>query len=79
MDFITALKRGDHLIWDAPHVASGPVFIVVTRVARDESWADLELFTWAVSWHRRMPLPMPRGNIRFESWDAKDLLSHAPT
>lgn len=75
MAFITSLRRGDHLIWTA--AGGRQVYIVVTRVARDTSWADLRMFTWAMSWAKRMPLPMPRKHVRFENWDSRDLARDA--
>jgi hypothetical protein len=69
--FITHLARGDHLIWQQNETTS--VYIIVTHVARDESWVDLHMFTFAVSWTKRMPMPMPRRNIRYEGWDSVDL------
>lgn len=41
------------------------VFIEVTRVARDGSWADLRCCTWAVMWTKRQPLPLPEGTCGF--------------
>lgn len=76
MAFITHLVRGDHLIWEpSPH--DGRVYIVVTRVARDDSWADLRMYTFASTWTKRMPMPMPMRNVRFDAWDAVDLARDA--
>jgi len=63
------------MVWQPKKSAA--VFIIVTRVARDGSWADLRMFTWAVSWTRRMPMPMPKANIEFRKWDAEDLAKQA--
>lgn len=32
------------------------LFITVTRVARDQSWADVVVQNWAVQWRKRQPL-----------------------
>lgn len=69
--WITSLRRGDHLVWRVP--GGSPVYILVTRVARDTSWADLRMHTWALSWAKRMPLPMPSDNVYFRDWNATDL------
>lgn len=51
---IKDVKRGDRLIWQ-------DVEILVIRVARDKSWADVrcrDLESGAV-WSKRQPLPLP--------------------
>ena len=51
------------------------VFIEVLRVARDRSWADIFVCTWAVAWRKRQPLR--RGRLPFPAerldWDRSDL------
>lgn len=51
-------RRGDLYVADADKRPSARVFIEVTRVAKDGSWADLKCMTWAVMWTNRHPLPL---------------------
>lgn len=51
------------------------VYISVTRVARDGTWADLVCCTWAALWHKRQPLRL--GHLPFPAepfdWAMSDL------
>jgi hypothetical protein len=48
----TVLRRGDELDWMGVH-------LVVTRVARDGSWADVQCRSGEHTWTKRQPLPLP--------------------
>lgn len=48
------VKRGDQFVQKHPD-ARWPLFIEVTRVARDGSWCDIRVLTWATAWTKRMP------------------------
>lgn len=56
---ISDLKRGDWLTWQG-------VEILVTRVARDASWADIRCKELGSNyeWRKRQRLPMPEGTER---------------
>lgn len=66
------IKRGDQYVLE--HDGRVVYFILVTRVAKDGSWADIRVMNWAVSWGKRLPLPFPMtaGMIKRE-WDGEDL------
>lgn len=65
------MKRGDRFVAypDAP--PRQRLFGEVTRVARDGSWADVRVCTWAVMWTKRQPLPLPASEMR--DWTQDDL------
>lgn len=48
--------KGEEYIAYADRRPAERVFIRVTRVARDGSWADIVCMTWAVLWRKRQPL-----------------------
>ena len=50
------MKRGDLLVAYPNERPCRRVYIYVTRVARDGSWADIQCGTWAVMWTKRQPL-----------------------
>jgi len=66
------VRKGDRYVYGDD---SKPYFIEVTRVARDQSWADIRVCNWAVMWTKRQPLPVPG---RREDWTWIDVLSFAP-
>lgn len=47
------VRKGDRFVQQGD--ARWPLFIEVTRVARDGSWCDIRCCTWAVMWTKRMP------------------------
>lgn len=47
------------------------VFVTVTRVAVDGSWADIVCQTWAVQWRKRQTLPLP--SCERKDWNGRDL------
>jgi hypothetical protein len=50
------MKRGDLFLSSPGKRLAHQHLISVTRVARDESWADIQVRTWAVMWSKRQPL-----------------------
>jgi hypothetical protein len=52
----STLKAGDEFVAYPECSPRQRVFIRVTRVARDGSWADIACRTWAVEWRKRQPL-----------------------
>jgi hypothetical protein len=56
-DRISTVKRGEHYRWEG-------VRMVVTRVAKDGSWADIACASGDGQWRKRQPLPMPLGTER---------------
>jgi hypothetical protein len=53
---MTALRKGDRLKWDG--AASYDIW--VTRVAKDQTWADIFVYDngTRASWSKRQPLPL---------------------
>lgn len=53
------MKRGDRFLWN------GDVAVIVTRVARDGTWADMSCRfvlggkPWGKPWTKRHALPLP--------------------
>lgn len=63
-------EKGDTYRWKIQD--SSPVYLLVNRVARDGSWADIRCVTWSASWKKRQPLPLPEGTERY-MWTQADL------
>lgn len=60
-----------------------PHFIEVTRMARDGSWADIRVYTWAVTWAKRMPISGIRNLLDAKvfaraEWTHDDILATVP-
>lgn len=51
------LKRGDLFVAYPGHRFADRLFVEVTRTAKDGSWADIKVCTWAVMWTKRQPTP----------------------
>lgn len=69
------LRRGDQFVVYADRRPAERVYGEVTRVAKDQAWADIRFCTWAVMWAKRMPLcdgEMPIGTT-WQMWDRRDL------
>jgi hypothetical protein len=67
--------KGQRWIAYADRRPAERVFIYVTRVARDGSWADIQCHTWAVMWAKRQPLcggVLPGGAVQ-RHWNQSDL------
>jgi hypothetical protein len=69
-----ALVRGDRFVWtpSAKHRPRDLLFLEVRRVAKDGTWADIAVCTWAVMWTKRQQLPLPEGTSRYD-WSTADL------
>ena len=69
------MRRGDQFVVYTDRPPRDRVYGVVTRVARDGTWADIRCCTWAVMWSKRMPLKdgeMPLGTS-WQTWSQADL------
>lgn len=75
---ITRVTTGDKFIWHRPNGPDTPVYVEVTRVARDGSWADIHCSTWCSFWTKRQRMPLPAGCRPFR-WTSKDLDREAGT
>jgi len=62
-------KRGDRYISDTD--PTQPLFIAVTRVSKNRTWADIKVRTWRTSWTKRQPLPIPG---RRANWTEQDIV-----
>lgn len=81
-----AVKRGDKFVHHNEDEGAWPLFIEVTRVARDGSWCDIRCYTWAMTWTKRMPqgmAPMLASEAPFrvvrEDWTPADVLRSEPS
>jgi hypothetical protein len=52
-------KRGDRFVAYADRRPRDKLFVEVTRVARDGTWADIRVCNCFVMWTKRQPLPLP--------------------
>jgi len=50
------IGRGDTFISYPQERLARRHLVIVTRVAKDHSWADIAVTTWAVAWSKRQPL-----------------------
>ena len=69
------IKRGDRLVAYPDQRPAHRLFIEVTRVAKDGTWADIRVCTWAVMWTKRQTLDehgLPPES-RDGAWDQRDL------
>jgi hypothetical protein len=53
---MTRLGKGDRLVAFKDDRPCRRLYIEVTRVARDGTWADIRVSTWAVMWTKRQKL-----------------------
>lgn len=72
----TRIKKGDLFVAYPDNRPCERLYITVTRVARDGTWADIHVQTWAVAWTKRQKLTDAGGlpDARDGEWDARDLL-----
>ncbi len=56
-ELISTVKCGEHYRWEG-------VRMVVTRVAKDGTWADIACAVGDSQWRKRQRLPMPIGTER---------------
>jgi hypothetical protein len=59
-DEVTQVEKGHCFVWQTDRYPD-PVYCVVTRVARDGSWADLRCRGGSAAWTKRQPLPLSPG------------------
>jgi hypothetical protein len=52
-------KRGDRFIAYGDHKPSARLYLEVTRVAKDRTWADIRVCNCYVMWTKRQKLPLP--------------------
>ena len=68
------VERGQRYVAYPDERQARRVFIEVTRVAKDGSWADIRCYTWAAMWTKRQPLV--DGTLRYavlRDWNQSDL------
>jgi hypothetical protein len=65
------MKRGDRFVAYPDCPPRQRLFGEVTRVAKDGSWADIKVCTWAVTWTKRQVLPLPESEMR--EWGPEDI------
>jgi hypothetical protein len=53
------VKRGDRLIAYPDAAPKSRLFVEVTRVAKDGTWADIKVCNCFVMWTKRQRLPLP--------------------
>lgn len=71
----TTVTKGDRFVAYADQRPARRLYIEVTRVAKDGTWADIKVCTWAVGWTKRQTLDhrgLPPASDLYE-WDALDL------
>lgn len=69
------IRRGDRLIAYHDHPPCWRLYIEVTRVARDQTWADIRVCNCYVMWTKRQKLD-ERGlppAAELMDWDQRDL------
>lgn len=79
------VRKGDMFIQHGGG-ARWPLFVKVTRVARDGTWCDIRCFTWAVTWAKRMPEgisgpmldPESPMYLRRQDWTFDDVFASEP-
>ena len=71
---LRVIARDDLFVAYADRRPSERLFITVNRVAKDGSWADITVQTWAVMWKKRQKLRngIPPDSVR-KWWDQDDL------
>ena len=52
-----AVRKGDEFVTNPDDRLAHRHQITVNRVAKDGSWADIAVRSWAVMWTKRQPLP----------------------
>ena len=75
---MTAVHKGQRYVWHPQDDEFRyTVFIQITRVARDYSWADISCCTCYVAWTKRQPLPLPPGTV-LQDWTLADVEASEP-
>ena len=68
------IRRGDLYVAYSGNRPAERLFVSVTRVARDGTWVDLFIRTWAVGWAKRVRYPFPEfPRFVARAWDQRDL------
>lgn len=66
-------KRGDRFVLNADGPSRERLFILVKRVAKDGTWADIFACNWAVAWTKRQPWKDPMPGLTRQEWSDADL------
>jgi hypothetical protein len=69
------LSRGDRFVANGKRSARQRLYIEVTRVAKDRTWADIRVCNCYVMWTKRQPLD-DRGMLPSAErcyWDERDI------
>jgi hypothetical protein len=72
---MTTPVKGDRFVFPGE---PWPVFVEITRVARDGSWADSVARTWAVKWTKRQPLSHITAIWKRQDWTLADVDATEP-
>jgi hypothetical protein len=70
-----AMKRGDQLVAYGDRRPCERLYLTVTRVAKDGTWADIRVQTWAVMWTKRQQLAadgLPPASV-LQPWGQSDM------
>jgi hypothetical protein len=70
-----SISRGDRLVAYADHPPRSRLYIEVTRVAKDRTWADIRVCNCYVMWTKRQRLDerrLPPASEPYR-WDQRDL------
>lgn len=68
------MQKGDRFVAGSERRPADRLFIEVTRVAVDNTWADIKVCNWAVMWTKRQKLEGERlpGAVPLR-WDRRDI------
>ena len=70
-------QKGEKYVCNASYPPSARVFVTVTRVAKDNAWADCRMETGWGSWSKRMPLIdgefSDLADMTLRDWNVSDL------
>ena len=77
------IRKGDRFVQHHPQ-ARWPLFVEVIRVGKT-GWVDIQCFTWAMTWTKRMPQglapllnPDHEFHITRKDWTPADIEATAP-
>lgn len=71
---VLGYRRGVRLVAYADRRPSERIYITVSRVARDGTWADVKCHTWAVQWGKRMSADALLSTCKRQDWNDHDLV-----
>lgn len=68
------IQKGDRFVAFPGRRPAERLFLQVTRVAKDRTWADITVQTWAVQWRKRQDLQdgIPPMSVPY-NWTRYDL------